>query len=266
MRGESVGKWGLRVAGSIGLAIFAFFFFLTWHTPEWVETLGKDFIARQAAERVDARIDAIGPPQGDSALQRAAAGIYERNAERIDALKLRLKDRTRDLFLLALDQVRDLDCTCRERIEIMWQGMNMAQLASLATDNQRILGIIHGGYMSVVNELRREIRIFTGTNAVAFLLLLLVSFAKPGAARHLLFPGVLLLLSTVFCAWLYVTSQDWLLTLIHGDYMGWAYAFYVGLVFGFLLDIALNRGRVTTRVGNGIINAMGGIVSGLTPC
>lgn len=266
MRGEAIGKWGLRIAGSIGLAIFAFFFFLTWHTPEWVETFGKDFIAREAAERVDARIDAIGPPQGDSALQRAAAGLYERNAERIDALKLRLKDRTRDFFLVALDQVRDLDCSCRERVEILWNGMNLAQLAALATDNQRILTIIHGGYMSVVDELRQEIRIFTGTNAVAFLLLLLVSFAKPAAARHLLFPGVLLLSATVFCAFLYVTSQDWLLTLIHGDYVGWAYAAYIGLVFGFLLDIALNRGRVTVRIGNGIGDALGGIISGLTPC
>jgi hypothetical protein len=231
-----------------------------------VETFGKDFIAREAAEKVNAQIDAIGPPQGNGALERAAARIYESNAERINALKLGLKDRTRDLFLVALDQVRNFDCACRERIEIAWHGMNLAQLAALAADNERMLGIVHGGYMSVVNELRQEIRIFTGTNAVAFLLLLLVSFAKPAAARHLLFPGVLLLMATVFCAFLYVTSQDWLLTLIHGDYVGWAYAAYLGLVFGFLLDIALNRGRVTVHIGNGFSEAFGGIFSALTPC
>lgn len=266
MRGEAIGQWGLRIAGSIGLAIFAFVLFLTWHTPEWVETLGKDFIAREAAERVNARIDAIGPPRGDGVLQRAAAELYERNAERVEVLKLQLKDRTRNLFLAALDQVRDLDCSCRQRIEVWWQGMNLAELAALATDNQRMQTIVHGGYMSVVDELRREIRIFAGTNAAAFLLLLLVSFAKPAAARHLLFPGVLLLLATAFCAFLYVTSQDWLLTLIHGNYVGWAYAACLALVFGFLLDIALNRGRVTAHVGNGISSVFGGIFSALTPC
>lgn len=266
MQADSAGRWGLRVAGIAGLAVFAFFFALTWHTPQWVEAFAKDFIAQEVSQRVNARIDAIGPPQGDSALERVAAQLYERNAARIAALKAGLKDRTKDLFLVALDQVRNLDCSCRERIEIRWRDMNLAQLAALATDNERIIGIVQGGYMSVVNELRREIRIFTGTNAVAFLLLLLLSFAKPAAARHLLFPGALLLLATLFCAGLYVFEQNWLLTLIHGSYVGWAYAAYLGLVFLLFTDIALNRGRVTCHVGNGIVGSFGGAAGALIPC
>lgn len=268
MRAESVGRWGLRVAGSAGLAAFAFFFFLTWHTPAWVENFAREYIATEVAQRVDARLDALSAPPavaGDGVVQRLAAEVYAQNQARIDEIKARLKDRTRDLFLAALDQVRELDCSCRERIEIRWHELNLAQLAALAIDNERIAGIIHDGYMSVVHELQHEIRIFTGINALAFLLLLLVSFAKPAASRHLLFPGVLLLAATMFCAWLYVFSQDWLLTLIHGDYVGWAYGAYLALVSGFLADIALNRGRVTSAIGNGAGSMLGSAAS-FTPC
>jgi len=263
---DQVGRWSLRIAGLTGLAIFGFFIALTFHTPEWVEDFAKGYIERVTWQKVDAQIDAIRPPDGDSGLEKLAADIYERNTDTIDALRAQLKDRSRDLFLAALDQVRDLDCDCRRKIETWWRHMNVATMAGLVTENERVIGIIQHGYMEVVDELRGEIRIFAATNAAAFLLLLLVSFAKPAAARHLLLPGGLLLLATMFCAGLYLFEQNWLLTLIHGDYVGWAYAGYLGLVFMLLCDIALNRGRFTTEALNGISGALGGVFSALTPC
>jgi hypothetical protein len=125
---------------------------------------------------------------------------------------------------------------------------------------------IQSSYLRRVEDLKHELRVFTGINAACFLLLLLVSFAKPAASRHLLFPGVLMLIATVFCAFLYVTSQEWLLAIIHGNYVGWAYAGWLGLVFLFLCDIALNRGRVTTRLANGVIGSLGSTVSSFSPC
>jgi hypothetical protein len=263
---DHAGRWSLRVAGLTGLAVFGFFFALTWHTPEWVETFAKDYIERMTWQQVEAQVDAIRPARGDSELQKLAAGIYERNAAVIDDLKAQIKDRSRDLFLVALEQARDLDCPCRHRVEAWWREMNVAAIARLVTENDRVIGIIQHGYMQVMDELRHEIRIFTATNAAAFLLLLLVSFAKPAAARHLLLPGALLLTATLVCASLYLFEQNWLLTLIHGDYMGWAYASYLGIAFLFLCDIALNKGRLTTEVLNGISGALGGVFSALSPC
>jgi hypothetical protein len=265
MQADTAGRWGLRIAGLAGFAIFLFFFVLTWRTPQWVETFARDYIEEQAQERLHAEIRAIAPAPGEG-LQELAAAIYESNALRIDALKARLESRARDLFLIALDQVRDLDCKCRAAIEQRWTRMNAAQLASLVTDNQRVMSIIQGGYMVIVEELRSELRIFTATNAACFLLLLLVSCAKPAASRHLMIPGALLLVSTLFCAWMYAFQQNWLLTLVHGDYVGWAYASYLGVVFLFLCDIALNRGRVTCELANGIAGSLGGSLAALTPC
>jgi hypothetical protein len=263
---DAVSRWVLRIAGALGLAVFGFFFFLTFHAPEWVESFAKDFIAQKTLERVDASIDAIRPPQGDSRLEKLAADLYQRNATEIDRLKVQLKDRSRDLFLQALDQVRNLDCQCRQRVERWWTDMNAGRLVALVTDNERILGIVHGGYMTVVDELRTEIRIFTATNAACFLLLLLVSFAKPAAARHLWLPGTLLMFAALFCAAMHVFEQNWLLTIIHGSYVGWAYAGYLGVAFLFLCDVALNRARITCEVVNGVLQGLGSAASALTPC
>jgi hypothetical protein len=76
---------------------------------------------------------------------------------------------------------------------------------------------------------------------------------------------LLLTVATIFCAYLYVFEQNWLLTIIHGDYLGLGYAAYLGVVFLFLCDIALNFGRVTTRLVNGLVGGIGGSFS-LTPC
>lgn len=267
MLSQGVGRWGLRVAGFAGLAAFLFFFVLSYRTPEWLETYARDYIEQQVRDRIQENIRAIAPNPADSELQKLATALYDANADRIAALKRLLENRTNDLFLLALDQVRDLDCESRARIELAWTRMNAAEIATLATDNERILRIIHGGYMVVVEELRTELRIFTATNAACFLALLLVSFVKPGASRHLMVPGGLLLCATLFCAWMYLFQQHWLLTLIHGDYVGWAYAGYLGLVFLLLCDIALNRGRVTCRLANGAVDALGGAATSvLTPC
>lgn len=266
MQAESVGRWSLRIAGLAGFALFAFVFVLTYRTPEWVETFARDYVEQQVRDRIEARISALAPAPAEGALGELARELYELNAGRIEQLKSQLENRANDLFRVALDQVRELDCECRARIEQWWTDMNAVQLAILVTDNQRILRIIQDGYMGVVEELRAEIRIFASTNAACFLLLLLVSFVKPAASRHLLFPGALLLVATSFCIGMYLFEQNWLLTIIHGDYLGWACAAWLGVAFLLLCDVALNRARLTCRLVNSAIESLGGAVVALTPC
>jgi hypothetical protein len=255
----------LRVAGLAGFAIFATFFAFTFATPQWVEDFAADYLEGEVIEQMDAFIDSARPAEDGGLLARAAAAVYERNQAEILKLKAEIKARARDLLASSLAAVRDPACECRVRIAEAMQKHDVLRLAELLADNTRLTTFIQQKYLGLVAELKREIRIFTATNAVSFLLLLLVAFAKPQAAKHLLFPGVLLLASTLFCAWLYLFSQDWLLTIIHGDYTGFAYTAYLGLVFLFFCDIGLNRGRVTARIANGIASAAGSAFQ-LTPC
>jgi hypothetical protein len=262
MRPEIFEKWLLRVTGFAGAAVFLAFFAFTYSVPQWVERVAADFIAEQVVDDVEAAIDAVRPPQGDSLIARVAGDLYAKNERGIARLKHAVKMRARGSLEAALAQVRDPDCECRRRLA---QAIDLARLRTLAVDNRHLGGLIQGTYMKVKADLAREIRIFTATNAACFMLLLIVSFAKPAAARHLYFPGILLLGSTVLCAWLYVFSQDWLLTIIHGSYVGAAYAACLGIAFLFVCDIGLNRGRVTTRVVNGVANMAGSAFS-LSPC
>ena len=264
-QGDTVERWTLRVAGLAGLAIFATFFAFTFAIPQWVENFAADYLEREIVRQMDSHIDAARPADDGGLLSRAAAAVYERNEAEILELKTAVKARARDLLAVSLDAVRDPACPCRVRLAEAMQRNDVLRLAELVADNTRLTTFIQQKYLGLVAELKREIRIFTATNAMTFLLLLLVAFAKPRATRHLLFPGILLLASTLFCAWLYLFSQNWLLTIIHGDYTGFAYTAYLGLVFLFCCDIALNRGRVTTHIGNGV-GSMAGSAFQLTPC
>jgi hypothetical protein len=138
-------------------------------------------------------------------------------------------------------------------------------MQALQTGSDRIKQFIQASYMEVATDLKRDIRIFTATNAGVFLLLVLVSVLKPQGVRHLFVPALLLCVATLVCAYGYVFEQNWLLTVIHGSYLGIAYSFYMGVVFLFLCDIALNHGRVTTQLANGLVEALGGAAS-LIPC
>jgi hypothetical protein len=125
--------------------------------------------------------------------------------------------------------------------------------------------LIQASYMDVATDLKRDIRIFAAANAGAFFLLVLISFLKPQAVRHLFVPGLLLCAATLVCVYGYVFEQNWLLTLINGSYLGFAYATYLGVVFLLLCDVVLNRGRITTRLANGLVHGVGGTLS-LIPC
>jgi hypothetical protein len=255
----------LRLAGLAGFAIFTTFFTLTFATPQWVEDFAADYLESEVIRQLDGSIDAVRPAGDGGLLSRAAAVAYERNEAEILALKAQIKARARNLLASSLHAARDPACECRARIAAAMDKYDVLRLAELVAENTRLTTLIQQKYLELVEELKREIRIFTTTNAVSFLLLLLIAFAKPQATKHLLFPGILLLASTLFCAWLYLFSQNWLLTIIHGDYTGFAYTAYLGLVFLFFCDIGLNRGRVTTHVANGIGSSVGSAFH-LTPC
>jgi hypothetical protein len=264
MRGDTIERWVLRVTGFAGLAIFATFFVFTWATPQWVEDFGADYIEGEVIERVDAGIDGIKLPQGDNAVARFASALVQKNEEKIASLQ-RLKSRARELLASALAQVRDPDCACRIWLENAINSGVSGRILTLQADNQQITGFIQGTYLKTAADLKRDIRIFAASNSLCFLMLIAISFAKPQAIRHLFVPGILLFFAALLCAGMYVFEQNWLLTIIHGNYLGFAYLAYLGVVFLFFCDIVLNRGRVTTTIANGFADAVGSAAS-LVPC
>ena len=197
--------------------LFAFFFALTFHTPEWVEDFARDYLEAQVARKIDARIDSLAAPRGDDALSRFAADLYRKNEASIADTKLLLKQKVREQLIDCIDQARALSIEQRSAISNWIEKGAVLSIGDLTLENSRLVAMIQSGYLAVVADLMRDIRIFIATNAIAFLLLVLVSFLKPDSVRELFVPGVLLFISTLLCAWLYVFEQNWLLTIIDGS-------------------------------------------------
>ena len=255
----------LRSIGIVGTVIFSLFFALTFSTPTWVEEFASDYIEGEATERLDQGIDSIQVPESDSGLARLARSIYERNQEQIEVRREQLREKVHEKKADALAQIRNLDCECRKKAaERLKRGFEI-DIGFLQASNERITDFVQYKYATVAHELKRDIRIFTASNAAAFLLLLLISFIKPAAMLHLFLPGVLLAISTLVCSYFYVFEQNWLLTVIHSEYLGFAYLGWLGFVFLLFCDIALNRARVTSFILNAFFSAIGSALS-VIPC
>ena len=258
-------KITLRTLGVVGATIFATFFSLTYSVPGWVEEFAADYIESEVAKNVDATIDAIRPPESEGALARIAQSMYELNEAKIEQGKENLRNKVHEQWASALALVRNLDCECRQKYADMFERGFKTDIALLQAANDRIVEVIQSSYMEVATELKRDIRIFTASNTAVFIFLLLVSFLKPQAITHLFLPGVLLAISTLICSYFYIFEQNWLLTIIHSNYLGFAYLTWLGVVFLILCDIVFNRARITTQIINTIGSAVGSAFS-VVPC
>lgn len=255
----------LRLFGLVGVGLFATFFYFTYSIPGYVEEVGKDFIKAQIQERTNDRIDGLKLNHGDSKLAKLAGKLYEKNQQKIDALKGQLKNKAHEKLADVIAEMRNLDCECRKiYAERLKQGYE-SQLSLLESANEKLQDFMKTRYMEVATELKRDVRIFTGSNTLIFLVLLLISLLKPQAINHLFLPGALLFIATMICSFFYVFEQNWLLNIIYNDYVGYSYLGYVGMVFLFLCDIVFNSARITTQIINAMFSALGSVFE-VAPC
>lgn len=247
----------IRTFGVIGIIIFGTFLSLTYSTPTFVEEIGKNFIKSKIQEKTNEKIDTLKPNKNGNTLSIIASKLYENNQQQIDSLKQKIKDKAHEKLADVIAEMRDLDCECRNKWAAHIKKSYEIRLASLEAVNTKVQNFIKIKYMEVATELKQDIRIFTGSNLAIFLLLVAVSFLKPAAIAHLFLPGMLLLASTLICSFFYIFEQNWLMTIIYNDYLGFGYLGYVGVLFLFLCDIVFNSARITTQIINTILQAIG---------
>jgi hypothetical protein len=251
--------------GIIGILLFGSCLYFTFSIPGYVENVGKDFIISQIQKKTGEKIDAFKLQSQDSKLAQIAGKLYRGHQTEMDYLKNQLKNHAHDKLASVVAEMRNLDCECRKKYAQMLKDGFEFRLVSLQKAADILQDFMKAKYMEVATELKMDIRIFTASNALIFLLLLVTSFLKPRAIVHLFLPGVLLATAAFICSYLYIFEQNWLLTIIYSDYLGFAYLGYVGVVFLFLCDIVFNRARVTSEIINALLDAVGSAVS-VGPC
>ena len=250
----------LRIIGLTGMLLFSAVFYLTYDVPGYVEEIGKDFIKQELEERTNEKIDRMTDldlSSSDNKLTGLAAKLLQQNQTQLEQLRSDLKENMHVQIAAAIAEMRNLDCECRKKYENWIKQGYESQILSLEKANQQLEDFVKGKYMQIANELKRDVRIFTGSNALIFLLLILVSFLKPKAVTHLFLPAILLTISTIVIAFFYIFEQNWLMTIIYSDYWGFAYLGYVGVLFLFLCDIVFNRAQITTEIINALLRAIG---------
>jgi len=261
-------KTSLRVLGIFGSLIFVPLFLLTFADPQLIENSGRSFIEWKLQAETDKKIDSIALPEQtkvESLLGEKAKELRENTETKIEEVKRQLKADAPAILAAQIAKLRNLDCECRKKWEASLRQSMQWNLVSLETARSKIIDFSHAKYMEIVEKLTLDVRVFLGANSLVFIILLLTSFMKPQAIKHLFLPGGLLLVSTVICSYFYLFEQNWFYTIIYNDYTGLGYIGYLTFVFGILCDIALNKARVTTEILNAGLQAIGQ-VGNLSPC
>lgn len=144
-----------------------------------------------------------------------------------------------------------VDAMCREGCEDQLalievaRGIYNTYLADLRIGADILRAMVEDRYLAILGELRADILIFLTCNlAVMALALILALFHADGASQVLPISVILTFATVAASAW-YVIGQNWFMTLVHADFYGWTYLVLLGVIFLVLLDIGLNRARVT---------------------
>ena len=251
----------LRTTGIFGLVLFGILFTITFVSSEILEESAKGFIKLQIEKEV--REKQVTISKSDIAFK--AKNLAEKLGFESEKIQKDLADDLPKKIASIIASMCGYNC---ERKKALTQSITSSYLDRLKTIEiaQDTLGdVIKGKYVEIVGNLKFDLRIFLGSNFTMFLILLIVSFTKPKAIAHLFVPGLLLVLATILSSAIYIFGQDWFYTILYSDYMGFGYLAYLAVIFGFLIDVALNKARVTTEVINGIANALGSALS-VVPC
>ncbi len=254
-------RWFALILGIVGGLLFGFAFVASVTNPGFVEQLAKNIIRYEVERKVQEKIEAI-----DSAFLSSKAAVFAKGyAEEVEQIKRLLTQQLPTRLAKVIAEMRDLDCECRKKIETNIRDGFEWRIASASSAHERLTTLIRSKYMDTATQLTREFRIFTGTNAIVFALLLVAVFVKRQAGLHLLPSALVLLAAGAITAYFYLFNQNWLHSLVFNEYVGLAYIGYLAGAFALLCDIILNRARLTTEVLNFVLNAIGSAIQ-VVPC
>ena len=261
-------KVSLRTFGVIGIILFVPLFVFTFADPQLIEKSTKPFVEWKLQSETDKKIESIRLPESsklESLLGAQAKKLRKEAEAKLEIVKQQLKADAPAILAAQIAKLRNLDCECRKKWEQSLRQSMQFKLITLENAKAKLIDFSHIKYMEIVKKLTLDVRIFLGANSLVFVFLLLTSFMKPMAVKHLFLPGGLMLISTVICSYFYLFEQNWFYTIIYNDYTGFGYIAYLAVVFGILCDIVFNRGRITTNVINGCLQVLGQAAS-FVPC
>jgi hypothetical protein len=238
----------------LGSAAFGGLLLVSLLQPTWIEHGARELIRQQIEHKTGEKLRAL-----DERFLSAQARVFLRGKEQeIDAARKALSAGLPARVAAIAAEMGIPACECRKRRQ---QRLEL-QIGTAQQMQAQLDALIRSAYMDTAEKLLRELRIFSGANALAFALLGLAAWRRPhGAGGVSLVPATAtLLLATLASSAIYLWGQNWLHTVVFGSYVGWAQLAYIALVYAWLCDLLLNRARISLHLCQG---SMSGAVS---PC
>ena len=243
---REIGKYLVAAATAVGFVVSFSVFVATFTSRPVLEDAMSGFVRSRVQQEVRDRLD--------SATGADAGALDEWFETHADATADFLENDLDAFVDYVVDSLCDIDCEESRKADLTdWvRGASEAfakrrieEFAGISTQLKRF---VRGKYLDLVRALMSEIRVFSGLNAALFALILALLLGRWREPRVVFLPASLLLIATVACAALYVFNQNWFFSIFLERYWGYWYLAYVGIVFGLLLDIAINRARITRAI------------------
>ncbi|MGI9628491.1 MAG: hypothetical protein ACR2QM_16780, partial [Longimicrobiales bacterium] len=187
-------------------------------------------------------------------------GLSDFLSARADSLRSTIDAGLTTGLTVAFSKFCEYDCPTTDSLEAGLASVADGMVSSRRSAAETAMSWARGHYGETMNALVRDLRIFTGSTAVLFLLVLLGSFGPAGGDMGLQVVLWLLLTATGLAVFGYLFVQDWLYTLLLGNYLGYGYLAWVAGLFLVLCDYVLNRARVTRAVFGTVANLLGGLL------
>lgn len=251
----------ITIIALAGVMLFGSAFVLSYLKPAFVESVARDVIRMEVERRVSVKLSTL----EDSRILELAKRASGQNAATMADITRKLATGLPKKIAEVAAEMRNVDCECRKAIEKNMTGLFEDRVIKLTRLNERLSLLIRTKYMEVAESLTQEFRIFTGANAIVFGLLGVTIILRRGAGLQLALPALVLLGAAAIVAYLYLFQQNWLHTIIFGEYVGLGYFAYLGVATACLADIAFNRARITTTVVNAALQLVGAAAKAV-PC
>ncbi|CAN7688008.1 hypothetical protein LJR118_005679 [Acidovorax sp. LjRoot118] len=235
----------------VGSLFFGALFAVSLARPAWVEQTARTMIRAQIEKTTGEKIAALDA----RFLDGKARALLQEHGREIAAVRRALTDGLPARIAAIAAEMGIPECECRRRTT---ERMAL-KLGTLQQMQAQLSDLIRTQYLETAGKLLRELRIFSGANALAFALLGVAALRRPAARLQLLPAAATLLLATAAASGVYLFGQNWLHTIVFGDYVGWTLLGYIALIHAWLCDLLFNRAQVSAHLLSGV----GGSVS---PC
>ena len=223
--------------------------------PVTIEKWARAAIAIEVQDRVVERLHAV----DGTSLAKSTERILARNNKEIAEAKAALTRQLPSRVALIMDYMLQPDCPCRQRAIGVEQDYQKGRIESLEKNNAVITRLIESKYRDVAQALLREVKIFSAANGIVFLLLTVTAWWWTRPPLQLLAPAVVMGGAAVLTCAVYLLNQDWIKTILFGDYVGLYYIPYLLVSLSFLADVVFNKGRITIVLLGGTMAVLGGI-------